>query len=62
MDIILAFSSVALLLSVFAFLRERGLRRALERLLHKLLSRWRNHETTRHSATRRDDTRPPGQL
>lgn len=62
MEIILAFSSLALLLAVFAFLRERRLRRALEQLLQTLLLRWRNHGTSNPSADRRGDTGTPGQL
>jgi hypothetical protein len=41
--IFLTFVSLALLLAVVAFLKERRIRLALQNLLRRLLSRWRNH-------------------
>jgi hypothetical protein len=42
--------ALALLSAVFALGREIRLRRALEKLLHILLSRWRNHAEQRSNA------------
>jgi hypothetical protein len=45
---LLAMLSLALLLSVVMLVRETRLRRSLQRLLHRLLSLWRNaHEEIR---------------
>lgn len=41
--ILLTFVSLALLLAVVAFLKERRIRLALQNLLRRLLSRWRTH-------------------
>jgi hypothetical protein len=38
--------AVALAVAALTLVRERRLRRALARLLHLLLTRWRNRETT----------------
>ncbi len=43
-ELLLFFLAVALAVAALALLRERRLRRALERLLQLLLNRWRNRE------------------
>jgi hypothetical protein len=48
--------ALALLAAVFALGKEIRLRRALEKLLHILLSRWRNHAAQRPNPT---DPDPP---
>lgn len=40
--------SVAVLIAVVAFLRERRLRQALEKLLQRLLQIWRAHDKRNH--------------
>jgi hypothetical protein len=45
MSILLVVLAVALFASVFALGREMRLRKALEKLLHIVLSRWRVHVT-----------------
>jgi hypothetical protein len=42
MHIVLAFVSVALLLAIIAFLKERRLRLALQQILKRLIDRWRS--------------------
>ncbi len=48
--------AIGLLASVFALGREIRLRRALEKLLHILLSRWRNRAAKRPDAINPDPT------
>ncbi len=48
--------ALALLAAVFAFGREIRLRRALEKLLHILLSRWRTHAA--QSSSQKPDPDP----
>ncbi len=43
-ELLLFILAVALAVAALALVRERRLRRALERLLHLLLTRWRNRE------------------
>lgn len=43
-ELLLFILAVALAVAALALARERRLRRALERLLHLLLTRWRNRE------------------
>jgi hypothetical protein len=51
---ILTFISLALLLAVTAFIRERKLRLALQRILNRLLNQWRRHAENHN----RDDDHP----
>ncbi|WP_339687979.1 hypothetical protein [Gimesia maris] len=44
--IVLTFVSVALLLAVVAFIKERRLRLALQEILRHLIQRWRAHGKT----------------
>ena len=54
--IVLAFLSVALFLAVFALVRERRLRLALQSILKRLIDRWRsNANTTQSTYSARDD-------
>ena len=47
--LVLTFVSLALLLAVLAFLKERRLRLALQQILQRLLKRWRPHAQTKDS-------------
>ena len=58
MSLVLSFTSAALVLAVALLVRERRLRRALERLLQKLLAHWRNHAT--QNCDRPDRSEHPG--
>jgi hypothetical protein len=59
LDFVLFALALSLALAVLALSREVRLRRALQRLLHFLLSRWRIHESTdrNRSAANTDDER-----
>jgi hypothetical protein len=58
-DVLLFVLALSLVFSALALVREVRSRRALERLLRFLLSRWRNHEPSvrNYSADHSDDER-----
>ena len=56
--VVLTFVSVALLLTVVAFIKERRLRLALQGILRHLIQRWRAHgktDSANHTDTDPDD-------
>jgi hypothetical protein len=53
------FLSFALAVAIVALARERRLRQALQALLVRLLSRWRNHGEERNHFDRDSDNNPP---